>query len=706
MGEQYEVGVRLKGDGSGLVGETKSGVEAMRQLEDQTRRTGAASEDLARRLERWKIATGQAASSVKAAKEDVADLDRELEQFLLRADRTYLAQQRLDQGNDLLARGLKAGLITHEQHDAMLARLARTYGAAAAGASSLGVAAGVSAKQLTTLAASASRGDLRQFLATSALATSHVTGLGAAALGAVLGLGAAAGALGVLVARNEAVEGSALRLSDAWTRLAWRVEDTAGIQAAGAALSKVMDAASWLIDHADAMASAITRAGISMIPGGAGVLLAMRALPDIARPDPSGASQAEVRRIDAELAGKTKSAVDLAGRYDLAGSKLRELTEARTRLQWGLEALRGQEAGEDYARVVAGIAAVNAEITRLGQPGGNLGERFTGADLRNAREQAQAELKVLNEREEVELRAHMTRLKRQDEAEAAAQRRDAQLAREAQAVREAIDPWQAYAREQQELRVLLDENRITLDEYHQALALAAEKAAGPMRDFGTETSEIMAAVKDAVESNSRAMSRELAHFALSGERSFQRLEDAANRFAEELLAIQIQKRMMDPLLDAGTSFLDDILGGIGGGNNGPLTDEAGFTGVDWGAVELHGGGIAGAEGVRRLVHPSHFAGAPRFHNGRLGIGPDEMPAILRRDEGVFTPEQMRAMGGSQIYAPLELSVDARGAAPGVEANIMRTLRTQLPGMLKEHEQVIRGIVHSGYTKRGRRSGLQ
>jgi hypothetical protein len=43
----------------------------------------------------------------------------------------------------------------------------------------------------------------------------------------------------------------------------------------------------------------------------------------------------------------------------------------------------------------------------------------------------------------------------------------------------------------------------------------------------------------------------------------------------------------------------------------------------------------------RFVHPSYFDGAPRFHGG---IGPGERPAILRHDESVLTPGQMRALG--------------------------------------------------------------
>ena len=45
-----------------------------------------------------------------------------------------------------------------------------------------------------------------------------------------------------------------------------------------------------------------------------------------------------------------------------------------------------------------------------------------------------------------------------------------------------------------------------------------------------------------------------------------------------------------------------------------------------------------------------FAGAPRFHAG--GILPGEVPIIARRGEGVFTPEQMQALGG-----PMSISVN-------------------------------------------------
>ena len=61
---------------------------------------------------------------------------------------------------------------------------------------------------------------------------------------------------------------------------------------------------------------------------------------------------------------------------------------------------------------------------------------------------------------------------------------------------------------------------------------------------------------------------------------------------------------------------------------------------------LHTGGIVGALGGRqRLVAPSLFDHAPRHHGGGIAgrLRPGEVPIIAEKGEGVFTPEQMRAL---------------------------------------------------------------
>jgi hypothetical protein len=50
-----------------------------------------------------------------------------------------------------------------------------------------------------------------------------------------------------------------------------------------------------------------------------------------------------------------------------------------------------------------------------------------------------------------------------------------------------------------------------------------------------------------------------------------------------------------------------------------------------------------------------FDRAPRLHSG---IGPDEMPAIIRKDESVLTPAQMKAVGGS-LTINIPITIDSR-----------------------------------------------
>ena len=60
------------------------------------------------------------------------------------------------------------------------------------------------------------------------------------------------------------------------------------------------------------------------------------------------------------------------------------------------------------------------------------------------------------------------------------------------------------------------------------------------------------------------------------------------------------------------------------------------------AATFHTGGIIG-RGSRptRLVSSDVFAGAQRAHEG---LAPDERPVIVQKDEGIFTPAQMAALG--------------------------------------------------------------
>lgn len=97
--------------------------------------------------------------------------------------------------------------------------------------------------------------------------------------------------------------------------------------------------------------------------------------------------------------------------------------------------------------------------------------------------------------------------------------------------------------------------------------------------------------------------------------------------------------------------------GLGGGpiqiDNGPIQ------GLDAGGVMSfapsinHKGGIAGkgSGGISKNVPMGIFAGAQRFHTGGFpGLKPNEVPIIAEKGEGVFTKDQMKALGGAKASA--------------------------------------------------------
>jgi TP901 family phage tail tape measure protein len=84
------------------------------------------------------------------------------------------------------------------------------------------------------------------------------------------------------------------------------------------------------------------------------------------------------------------------------------------------------------------------------------------------------------------------------------------------------------------------------------------------------------------------------------------------------------------------------LTGRGATPTGMLPVQAVNTGSNLGSFAVaHTGGIVGHLSTVRAASPGLFSGAPRLHTG--GIAGGEVPIIARRGEGVFTPEQMKAL---------------------------------------------------------------
>lgn len=205
-----------------------------------------------------------------------------------------------------------------------------------------------------------------------------------------------------------------------------------------------------------------------------------------------------------------------------------------------------------------------------------------------------------------------------------------------------------------------DRLKVINQEYEAGRITAAERARAE-RDATIDMLDSQKDWQSGVERALLKVQRDFSDTASMSERlvtdAFQSMEDAAVQFArtgkismdsltqtilEDLLRIQVRKAAVGI-----GSGLDSIFKDMFGGGNTPSSvDDQADLNPGVGAEVQHTGGIVGFGRDRRSVAASLFHGAPRFHKG--GILPGEVPAILRRGEGVFTPEQMAAMGGDRV----------------------------------------------------------
>ncbi|MGE3230264.1 MAG: tape measure protein [Hyphomicrobium sp.] len=193
-----------------------------------------------------------------------------------------------------------------------------------------------------------------------------------------------------------------------------------------------------------------------------------------------------------------------------------------------------------------------------------------------------------------------------------------------------------------------------------------------------------------LESGLDRVTQAITEMSIKGGDAFVSLRDIAIGVAAEIQQAFLRLAVINPILNsvfglkgssafptAGFDF-GNLFGGGGGGPlaNAPLPSFAP-------TPSFHGGGIVGVDQVAsRVVSLDAFRNAQRFHSGRKppGVGPNEVPAILHTDEGVFTPAQMKAMGGDSFNFAIE--VNAPGASPGTAAEIEERLRRSLVPALK------------------------
>jgi lambda family phage tail tape measure protein len=156
----------------------------------------------------------------------------------------------------------------------------------------------------------------------------------------------------------------------------------------------------------------------------------------------------------------------------------------------------------------------------------------------------------------------------------------------------------------------------------------------------------------------KSMEDALTQFVMTGKVDFNSL---ANSIISDLIRIQIQRAITLPLANWAMSLFTPAASAalpLGSGD---------LMGVN--ANVAHSGGLLGADGLpSRQVDMGVFAGARRFHTGGLVSG--EVPIIARQGEAVFTPGQLRALGGAVAGRPqVNVEVNVINRASGVETRV-------------------------------------
>lgn len=173
------------------------------------------------------------------------------------------------------------------------------------------------------------------------------------------------------------------------------------------------------------------------------------------------------------------------------------------------------------------------------------------------------------------------------------------------------------------------------------------------------------------------------------------LRELKAEFARTVLKVPVQ--FVANEMSKGIGELIGLFGTFGGSSGGPFNGGNVVPGFDRPLEGYHAGGIVGSEPTfKRRLPAGAWAGAPRYHSG--AIAGDEVPAVLRRKEGVFTEEQMKSLApvergrqqgpGTVILSP-SIQIDARTDKAEVFGLVMRAMEASKASYQDDLERRIR-----------------
>jgi hypothetical protein len=254
----------------------------------------------------------------------------------------------------------------------------------------------------------------------------------------------------------------------------------------------------------------------------------------------------------------------------------------------------------------------------------------------------------------------------------------AESARSARALQFGImDQAQAMENAKREIQTLIDDGTIkSTQDYANAWAVVtkrirdasdqAQVARSPLEQltrYGLDGSNAFKQFDQVAVSSFGNVENAFVSFASGTKSAKDAFHDMATAILQDIEKMIIRMAVTAPLAKAlGGAFGLGMPGGMQSPNFIGPPIPAGFGAGHSGMI------IGGMPTFTKSADPGVFGGARRYHTGGVpGLGHDEVPIIARKGEGIFTPEQMKAMGGMRSGAG-PVTIHVNNAPAGTQAS--------------------------------------
>ena len=294
-----------------------------------------------------------------------------------------------------------------------------------------------------------------------------------------------------------------------------------------------------------------------------------------------------------------------------------------------------------------------------------------GVDSQEYKDIAAQKSAAMKDAQDLDFAKYMEGIRKKGEADRKATMTHGQVAEEQlRKDQETFDKWLAKA-------TLTDDQR-TQATLAQAKYMASERAkilestpiGKQMKDWGDVTQNLQSGMTSWMNSSVEALST----LATTGKANWKSLSQS---ILKDLMSMSI-KGLFSKMAGGAGGLMSSVAGGAGLGGLGKLFGVA------------HTGGILGSSMLStRSGSLLDFVGAPRFHTGGI-IGANEVPIIAQKGEGVFTPEQMSAMGARASQGQSgsfaihnNLTVNASGGTQEQNADMAQQIQAKMESTMRQ-----------------------